>query len=92
MVPETVFRLSRVKVVRWGFELTLMDPVRDVNDGRETALMARPEMVREPLKVEQPMTETRSSVVATWNLLAHASIRESRKREMNGGGEGGGVS
>jgi len=74
MDPEADLRLSIVKVVRWGLDETWMDPVSDWSAGQETALMAEPEIVTDPLKVEQAAKEARSASEATTTCLAHPSI------------------
>lgn len=71
--PEADFRLSRVKVVRWGLDETCMDPVSDWSAGQETALIAGPEIVTDPLKVWQAAKEARSASEVTTTCLAHPS-------------------
>ena len=51
-----------------------MDPVRDLRAGQETALRFVPEMVTEPLNVEQAATEERTASEATTTWFAHPSV------------------
>jgi len=57
-----------------GVDESLIEPMRLLSAGQLMAFMAVPEMVTEPLNVEQETMGARSASEETWILLAHPSF------------------